>query len=109
MSRAQVGDIVSKIKISETFKDKYPELSEKLNDLGIEKVSQLLDRLNTNPKYLTETLEYSVKDNEIIYSMSQKAVEDDLKSSDIKRQVYAAIMTAIILYMIYFFIQNGVI
>ena len=62
-------------KVDKVFKEAYPQLVEQLEELGITEVQQLIDRFNINGKYLVETLDYELKDNEKIHSMAKDAVE----------------------------------
>jgi hypothetical protein len=89
-------------KISDVYADKYPELSGKLNELGITEVRQLLERFKANSKYLNETLEYEMKDNEIIFSMAQNAVDSDIKTENYGRLAVAAFITLCFLYYVFF-------
>jgi len=65
--------------ISEVFDKKYPELSKQLEEIGIKDCDALLLKFETNDKYLVETLNYELKDNEIIASMCKD--KDDKNSA----------------------------
>ena len=58
-------------KIDEVFNEKYPQLAKQLEELGITDTDKLVERFQSNGKYLNEVLEYDLKDNEKIRSIAE--------------------------------------
>ena len=57
--------------IDEVFNEKYPQLAKQLEELGITDTDKLVERFQSNGKYLNEVLEYDLKDNEKIRSIAE--------------------------------------
>ena len=71
-------------KIDEVFNEKYPQLAKQLEELGITDTDKLVERFQSNGKYLNEVLEYDLKDNEKIRSIAEEApTEAPIREIDI--------------------------
>jgi len=57
--------------IEEAYKDTYPKLAKQLEELGIKTTTQLKKRFESNGKYVSEVLDYDLKDNEKIRSIAE--------------------------------------
>ena len=60
----------SKIKtIEDCLGVKYPDLPKQLEEMGVNNSSGLYYKFSQNKKYVHEVLDYSMKDNELIYQV----------------------------------------
>ena len=86
--------------ISDIYSEKYPKLTNELAEIKILEVNQLIERFNANPKYITETFEYSMKDNEIIFSMAQESMKNEEKSNNLINGIGYIIIAIILVYAV---------
>lgn len=90
--------------IEEIFKDTYPKLAKQLEELGIKTTTQLKERFESNGKYVSEVLDYDLKDNEKIRSIAESPTPFNKKST-IGGAITISIIVALPLYLLYKLIQ----
>ena len=93
-------------KIDEVFKETYPQLAEQLEELGISYTSDLGKRFESNGKYLSEVLEYDLKDYEKIRTMSEDAQKKYDFESEKQNGVVGIVSALIVLGMIFYFLYK---
>lgn len=77
--------------IEEIFKDTYPKLAKQLEELGIKTTTQLKERFESNGKYVSEVLDYDLKDNEKI-----RSIFDEKTAVEKSFNLFAFIVLAVI-------------
>ena len=89
--------------IDQVYGEKYPELCDKLKEVGIVKMYDLEEKIEKNPKYFHEVFEYSIIENEKIVSICKNWGE---KATVAGNFIWRAIVISFILLVLAFLIIN---